>query len=50
MGCSLPSVLEVAPQTEISQGAFAVVAMAAVFGAATRAPFTAIVFVFELTP
>ena len=30
-------------------GAFAVVAMAATFGSATQAPFTAIVFVFELT-
>ena len=30
-------------------GAFALVAMAATFGAATRAPFAAIVFVFELT-
>ena len=33
----------------ISAGAFALVAMAATFGAATRAPFAAIVFVFELT-
>lgn len=41
--------LEIAPGLNISQGAFAVVAMAAIFGAATRAPFTAIVFVFELT-
>ncbi|MGH1489733.1 MAG: chloride channel protein [Acidimicrobiales bacterium] len=41
--------LEIAPELNISQGAFAVVAMAAVFGAATRAPFTAIVFVFEIT-
>ncbi|MDQ1567553.1 MAG: hypothetical protein QOF96_2433 [Actinomycetota bacterium] len=38
-----------APGLGISSGAFAVVAMAATFGAATRAPFTAIVFVFELT-
>jgi H+/Cl- antiporter ClcA/CBS domain-containing protein len=42
-------VLQVAPGAGIDPGAFAVVAMAAVFGAATRAPFTAIVFVFELT-
>ena len=42
-------VLEVAPGVSISQGAFAVVAMAAIFGAAARAPLTAIVFVFELT-
>jgi H+/Cl- antiporter ClcA len=41
--------LEVWPGLNISQGAFAVVAMAAVFGAATRAPFTVIVFVFEIT-
>jgi H+/Cl- antiporter ClcA/CBS domain-containing protein len=37
------------PSLHISPGAFAVVAMAATFGAATRATFTAIVFVFELT-
>jgi CIC family chloride channel protein len=37
----------VAPGIGVSAGAFAVVAMAATFGAATRAPFTAIVF--ELT-
>jgi CIC family chloride channel protein len=41
--------LEIAPGLDISVGAFAVVSMAAVFGAATRAPFTSIVFVFELT-
>jgi H+/Cl- antiporter ClcA/predicted transcriptional regulator len=39
----------VAPGLGVSAGAFAVVAMAATFGAATRAPFTSIVFVFELT-
>jgi chloride channel protein, CIC family len=33
----------------ISPGPFALVAMAATFGAATRAPFASIVFVFELT-
>ncbi len=33
----------------ISATSFALVAMAATFGAATRAPFAAIVFVFELT-
>jgi len=33
----------------ISPGGFALAAMAATFGAATRATFTAIVFVFELT-
>lgn len=40
---------EVAPGLGITPGAFAVVAMAATFGAATRASFTAIVFLFELT-
>jgi H+/Cl- antiporter ClcA len=38
-----------APGLGVGPGAFAVVAMAATFGAATRATFTAIVFVFELT-
>jgi chloride channel protein, CIC family len=37
------------PGLHVSPGGFAVVAMAATFGAATRATFTAIVFVFELT-
>jgi H+/Cl- antiporter ClcA len=37
------------PALGITAGAFAVVAMAATFGAATRASFTAIVFLFELT-
>jgi chloride channel protein, CIC family len=37
------------PGSGISPGAFALVAMAATFGAATRAPFASIVFVFELT-
>ncbi|HKE72290.1 MAG TPA: chloride channel protein [Acidimicrobiales bacterium] len=37
------------PGLGISPGAWALVAMAATFGAATRAPFAAIVFVFELT-
>jgi len=41
--------LKVDPGLDISQGAFAVVGMAAVFGAATGAPLTAMVFVFELT-
>lgn len=39
----------VLPGADIAIGAFAVVAMAATFGAATQATFTAIVFVFELT-
>jgi chloride channel protein, CIC family len=37
------------PGPDVGIGAFAVVAMAATFGAATQATFTAIVFVFELT-
>src|SRR5207342_327600 len=37
------------PGSDIALGAFAIVAMAATFGAATQATFTAIVFVFELT-
>jgi chloride channel protein, CIC family len=40
---------EVAPGLHLSVGAVALVAMAATFGAATRATFTAIVFAFELT-
>lgn len=37
------------PELGITPGAAAVVAMAATFGAATRATFTSIVFLFELT-
>jgi H+/Cl- antiporter ClcA/CBS domain-containing protein len=37
------------PGLGLSPGAFAVVGMAATFGASTRATFTAIVFLFELT-
>jgi H+/Cl- antiporter ClcA/CBS domain-containing protein len=37
------------PSLPLTPGAFALVAMAAVFGAATRATFAAIVFLFELT-
>lgn len=37
------------PGSGVSTGAFVLVAMAATFGAATRAPFTAVVFLFELT-
>jgi H+/Cl- antiporter ClcA/predicted transcriptional regulator len=37
------------PSNPTSVSAFALVAMAATFGAATRTPFTSIVFVFELT-
>jgi CIC family chloride channel protein len=39
----------VLPGPNVSPAAFALVAMAATFGASTRATFTAIVFVFELT-
>src|SRR5439155_12317363 len=37
------------PNAHVSPGAFALVAMAATFGSTTRAAFTSIVFVFELT-
>ena len=37
------------PGANVSPGAFALVAMAATFGASTRATFTSIVFMFELT-
>ena len=37
------------PGVHVAPGTFALVAMAATFGAATRATFTAIVFLFELT-
>lgn len=37
------------PGPNVALGAFAIVAMAATFGAATQATFTAIVFVFEIT-
>jgi H+/Cl- antiporter ClcA/CBS domain-containing protein len=40
---------DVLPGPQIALGAFAIVAMAATFGAATQATFTGIVFVFELT-
>ena len=43
------AVEEVFPGLDVSPGAFAIVAMAATFGAATRATFASIVFVFELT-
>jgi H+/Cl- antiporter ClcA len=39
----------VLPGPNVALGAFALVAMAATFGAATQATFTAMVFVFELT-
>ncbi len=37
------------PKLGLTPGAFAMVAMAALFGASTRATFTAIVFLFEIT-
>lgn len=37
------------PAVDLATGAFAVVAMAATFGAATRATFASIIFVFEVT-
>jgi len=40
---------KVLPGAHISPGGFALVAMAATFGASVRATFTAIVFLFELT-
>lgn len=46
VGSGLNGVL---PGPDVALGAFAVVAMAATFGAATQATFTSIVFVFELT-
>lgn len=46
VGSGLNNVL---PGPDVALGAFAVVAMAATFGAATQATFTAMVFVFELT-
>lgn len=41
--------LSLFPDVGVAPGAFALVAMAATFGAATRATLTSIVFVFELT-
>jgi len=43
------AVAHIAPGLHVSPGAFALVGMAAVFGAAARATFTSIVFVFEVT-
>jgi CBS domain-containing protein len=43
------AVNHVLPGADVAPAAFALVAMAATFGASTRATFTAIVFVFELT-
>jgi len=46
VGAGLNGIL---PGRTVALGAYAVVAMAATFGAATRATFTSMVFVFELT-
>jgi H+/Cl- antiporter ClcA len=43
------AIVATAPGLHVSPGAFALVAMAAVFGAAARATFAAMVFVFEVT-
>src|SRR6202043_1903424 len=40
---------QVIPGANLAPGAFALVAMGAVFGAASRATFTFIVFAFEIT-
>ena len=39
----------IVPAARLSPGAFALVAMGAVFGAAARAPFSFIIFAFEIT-
>jgi H+/Cl- antiporter ClcA/predicted transcriptional regulator len=54
IGASLGSLYAIAinhclPGAHLSVSAFALVAMAAVFGAAARAPFTLIIFGFEIT-
>jgi len=43
------AVAAIAPGLHVSPGAFALVAMAAVFGASARATFASMVFVFEVT-
>ena len=43
------AVQHIAPGLHVSPGAFALVAMAAVFGSAARATFASMVFVFEVT-
>jgi chloride channel protein, CIC family len=48
-GALLGRLVEHVPGAHLSPGAFALVAMAATFGAATRATFASIVFLFELT-
>ena len=49
MGGALALVLNSIAGTHLSPGAFALVAMGAVFGAASRATFTFIIFAFEIT-
>jgi CIC family chloride channel protein len=48
-GALLSHAVQYIPGVHVSAGAFALVAMAATFGAATRATLASIVFVFELT-
>src|ERR1700730_9727896 len=48
-GALLGRLVEHVPGVPLSPGGFALVAMAATFGAATGAPFASIVFLFELT-
>ena len=48
-GALLGHLAQSVPGVQVSPGAVALVAMAATFGAATRATFTSIVFLFELT-
>jgi H+/Cl- antiporter ClcA len=48
-GALLGRLVEHVPGAHLSPGGFALVAMAATFGAATRATFASIVFLFELT-
>jgi CBS domain-containing protein len=43
------AIAHIAPGLHVSPGAFALVAMAAVFGASARATFASMVFVFEVT-
>src|SRR5437764_4794733 len=49
MGGAVAILLNSTAGTQLSPGAFALVAMGAVFGAASRATFTFIIFAFEIT-
>lgn len=50
MGCAFAMGIDrIFPSADLSAGAFAIVAMGAVFGAASRATFTFIIFAFEIT-